>query len=72
MLSLKNSYFEPRYVLTLPMSRDSHCRRLQERGIYSDSHIEWTIERTEMYAEYNREHPGFFDMMINSGMYKII
>ena len=54
------------------MSRDSHCRRLQERGIYSDSHIEWTIERTEMYAEYNREHPGFFDMMINSGMYKII
>ena len=49
------------------MSREPHARRLQERALYSDSLIEWMIERTEMYAEYNRQHPGYFDMMINTG-----
>ena len=54
-------------MLIMPLSRDSHERRLQERGVYSESQIEWTLNRADIYAERNREHPGFFDMFINSG-----
>lgn len=66
VLTLKNTYFEPRYVLILSMSSEAQTRRLQERGIFKESTIQWNIERTEMYGGYNQEHPGFFDMMINS------
>lgn len=70
MLTLKNTYFEPRYVLIMPLDRESHERRLRERGIYAENQIVWSMDRAEVYAEYNRDHPGFFDMMINSGKYK--
>ncbi|XP_048741969.1 leucine-rich repeat and guanylate kinase domain-containing protein-like [Ostrea edulis] len=66
VLTLKNTYFEPRYVLIMPLSSDCHEKRLRERGLYSESQIESNLERAEMYQEYNRNHPGFFDMMINS------
>ena len=49
------------------MSSEAQTRRLQERGILKESMIKWNLDRTEMYGNYNQEHPGFFDMMINSG-----
>ena len=64
---MKNTYFEPRYVLIMPLDKEAHERRLRDRNVYSEPQIEWTIQRGEMYAQYNQEHPGFFDMMINSG-----
>ena len=67
VLTLKNTYFEPRYVLVLPMSTDVHERRLREQGSYNEAQIQLTLSRHELYANYNREHPGFFDMMIASG-----
>ena len=51
----------------MPLEEDSHERRLRERSVYSENQISWTLERDGVYAEYNREHPGFFDMMIPSG-----
>ena len=51
----------------MPLSPESHEKRLRERALYSESQIEDNLERAEMYQDYNREHPGFFDMMINSG-----
>ena len=51
----------------MPLSSDAHEKRLQERGVYSESQMNWTLNRAEMYADHNRNHPGFFDMMINSG-----
>lgn len=66
-MTLKNTYFEPRYVLIQPLAKSAHERRLRERDMYSDTQIDATLGRADMYAEYNREHPGFFDMMINSG-----
>ena len=55
----------------MPLNNEAHEKRLQERGMYSESQINWTLNRAEMYAEHNRMHPGFFDMMINSGKYPL-
>lgn len=66
VLTLKNTYFEPRYVLIMPLSRDAHEKRLRDRGIYTEAQMEYTMKRSDMYQEYNQDHPGFFDMMINS------
>ena len=69
VLTLKNTYFEPRYVLIMPLSKEAHERRLREQGLYSESQIEWTLRRVDMYIQQNQLKPGFFDMMINSGQY---
>ena len=40
---------------------------MRDRGIYTEPQIEHTLSRAELYKTYNQMHPGFFDMMINSG-----
>ena len=67
VLTLKNSYLEPRYVLVLPVNECALERRLLEKGCYNDLQIKDILTRSEMYAEYNRTHPGFFDVAISSG-----
>jgi hypothetical protein len=52
----------------MPLGKDAHEKRLRDRGIYTEAQMEYTLKRSDMYQEYNQEHPGFFDMMINSGM----
>ena len=69
VLTLKKTHFAPRYVLILPMSSEAHEQRLRSRNMYSDAHIADILKRTDMYTDYNQEHPGFFDFMINSGTY---
>ena len=49
--------------------RESHERRLRERNMYTEEQIAWMLDRSELYAEHNRQNPGFFDMFINSGEY---
>ncbi|GFR95894.1 leucine-rich repeat and guanylate kinase domain-containing protein [Elysia marginata] len=66
VLTLKNTYLEPRYVLILPLNSEDHERRLRERGIYTEEQIARTLKRADMYVQHNQEHPGFFDMMICS------
>ena len=56
-------------MLIMPLSKEAHERRLRERGLYSESQIEWTLRRVDMYIQQNQLKPGFFDMMINSGQY---
>lgn len=51
----------------MPLSTESHEKRLRDKGVYSEAQIEHTLGRSELYASHNREHPGFFDMMIDSG-----
>ncbi|WAR26726.1 LRGUK-like protein, partial [Mya arenaria] len=52
---------------TLSLRRNEcHEQKLQDRGIYSQKQIEYTLSRADMYKTYNQNHPGFFDMMINS------
>lgn len=40
---------------------------MTERGYYTDSQIQYTCDRVEMYLTKHRNCPGFFDMAINSG-----
>ncbi|KAL8576945.1 hypothetical protein ACOMHN_024221 [Nucella lapillus] len=66
VLTLKNTYFEPRYVLVMPLNKEAHEHRLRDRGLYSEEQMEKTLKRADIYAKYNQDHPGFFDMMISS------
>jgi hypothetical protein len=47
-----------------------HKRRLQLQG-FEEGEISMALSRVEIYAEYNRTHPGFFDAFISTSM-KII
>lgn len=45
------------------MDRPTHKRRLQLQG-FEEGEIVMAMTRVELYAEYNRTHPGFFDAFI--------
>lgn len=47
------------------MDRQIHKRRLQLQG-FQEGEINMALSRVELYAEYNREHPGFFDAFIST------
>ncbi|XP_013413675.1 leucine-rich repeat and guanylate kinase domain-containing protein [Lingula anatina] len=66
VLTLKNTYLEPRYVLVLPLKREVHERRMRDMELFTENQIEATLARTQVYIDYNQEHPGFFDMVIPS------
>ncbi|XP_067247127.1 leucine-rich repeat and guanylate kinase domain-containing protein [Chanodichthys erythropterus] len=62
--SLKNSCFEPRYILLIPTVVDNYVCFLKARGFYSNAQMETAISRIDLYAKINREKPGFFDNII--------
>ncbi|KAJ7382952.1 hypothetical protein OS493_031728 [Desmophyllum pertusum] len=66
VLSFKNTYFEPRYVLVVPVSREVHEARLRETGDYAEPVLLQSLDRAELCLKHNRDNPGFFDMAINS------
>ena len=67
-MTLKNTYLEPRYVLLLPETRDGHERRLLEKGVYTIDQVQLTLDRAEFYAQFNGQHPGYFDTTVSAGM----
>ncbi|BFZ08784.1 hypothetical protein BsWGS_11823 [Bradybaena similaris] len=66
VLSLKKTYFEPRYVLVIPLDIELHEKRLRARHYHTRAQIFTILKRNDMYIQHNQNHPGFFDMMINS------
>lgn len=65
---MKNTYFEPRYVLVMPFDTSIHEEKLRESGIRNPIDIKHISKmRGNMYKEINRENPGYFDMTINAG-----
>ena len=65
--TLRNTYFEPRYVLIIPTSTEMHLSRMIERGVYSKSQMDNVIkQQCAVYREINQQHPGYFDMVINN------
>eukprot|EP00795_Rhopilema_esculentum_P002088 gene2088-17659_t len=66
VMVLKNTHFEPRYILILPETKQAQEERMRSKKFYSDSHINQAIERVALYVETNREHPGYFDTVICS------
>lgn len=67
VLSLKKSYFEPRYILLIPTQVESYISRLSSRGLYTPAQMKAAVSRIELYAATNRQHPGFFDCVIPTG-----
>lgn len=65
--TLKNTHFEPRYVLIMPFDPSVHEQKLKESGNLSTTEIQQISKsRANMYKEINQENPGYFDMTINA------
>ncbi|XP_063164759.1 leucine-rich repeat and guanylate kinase domain-containing protein [Candoia aspera] len=62
--SLKNSYFEPRYILLVPVNKEKYGGQLRRMGLFSRPEIEEAIHRVDMYIKVNQDFPGFFDAVI--------
>ncbi|KAM6896120.1 leucine-rich repeat and guanylate kinase domain-containing protein [Lycodopsis pacificus] len=64
VLSLKNSYFEPRYILLIPTQVEKYMGHLKSRRVYSAAQMDVAMSRVELYADTNRQRLGFFDNVI--------
>ncbi|XP_076015008.1 leucine-rich repeat and guanylate kinase domain-containing protein [Genypterus blacodes] len=64
VMSLKNSYFEPRYILLIPMQVEEYMGHLRSRGLYTQDQMDTAVARLELYKSTNRHQPGFFDDVI--------
>ncbi|XP_070710191.1 leucine-rich repeat and guanylate kinase domain-containing protein [Pempheris klunzingeri] len=64
VFSLKNSYFEPRYILLIPTKVEKYMSHLKSRGLYTQAQIDMVVPRMELYASINRQRLGFFDNVI--------
>ncbi|XP_075781752.1 leucine-rich repeat and guanylate kinase domain-containing protein isoform X2 [Pelodiscus sinensis] len=63
--SLKNTYFEPRYILLIPMNKEKYEGHLRRKGLFSRPEIETAVSRVDMYIKINQDFPGYFDAVIN-------
>ncbi|XP_053261714.1 leucine-rich repeat and guanylate kinase domain-containing protein isoform X2 [Podarcis raffonei] len=63
--SLKNSYFQPRYILLIPVNKERYGGQLRRMGLFSRAEIEEAVRRVGMYIQLNQDFPGFFDAVIN-------
>ncbi|KAM9651111.1 LOW QUALITY PROTEIN: leucine-rich repeat and guanylate kinase domain-containing protein [Trichechus inunguis] len=64
--SLKCSYFEPRYILVVPMNKMKYEGYLRRKGLFSRVEIEFAVSRVDLYININQNFPGYFDAVINA------
>ncbi|KAM4874370.1 leucine-rich repeat and guanylate kinase domain-containing protein [Thomomys bottae] len=64
--SLKYSYFEPRYILVVPMNKEKYEGYLRRKGLFSRAEIEFAVSRVDLYIKINHKFPGYFDAVINA------
>uniref|UniRef100_A0A667GLD6 Leucine rich repeats and guanylate kinase domain containing n=1 Tax=Lynx canadensis TaxID=61383 RepID=A0A667GLD6_LYNCA len=64
--SLKYSYFEPRYILVVPMNKEKYEGYLRRKGLFSRLEIEFAVSRVDLYVKINQQFPGYFDAVINA------
>ncbi|XP_073094544.1 leucine-rich repeat and guanylate kinase domain-containing protein isoform X1 [Manis javanica] len=64
--SLKCSYFEPRYILVVPMNKKKYEKYLRRKGLFSRVEVEFAVSRVDLYIKVNQEFPGYFDAVINA------
>ncbi|KAM5255756.1 leucine-rich repeat and guanylate kinase domain-containing protein [Ctenodactylus gundi] len=64
--SLKCSYFEPRYILVVPMNKEKYEGHLRRKGLFSRAEIEFAVSRVDLYVKINQKFPGYFDAVINA------
>nr|KAF6338263.1 leucine rich repeats and guanylate kinase domain containing [Pipistrellus kuhlii] len=64
--SLKLTYFEPRYILVLPLNKKKYEGHLRRKGLFSRVEIDFAVSRVDHYIKINQKSPGFFDAVINA------
>ncbi|XP_006861288.1 PREDICTED: leucine-rich repeat and guanylate kinase domain-containing protein [Chrysochloris asiatica] len=64
--SLKCSYFEPRYILVVPMNKTKYEGYLRRKGLFSRAEVELAVSRVDLYIKINQNFPGYFDAVINA------
>nr|XP_031311250.1 leucine-rich repeat and guanylate kinase domain-containing protein isoform X1 [Camelus dromedarius] len=64
--SLKHSYFEPRYILVVPMNKKKYEGYLRRKGLFSRVEIEFAVSRVDLYVKISQDFPGYFDAVINA------
>uniref|UniRef100_H0X050 Leucine-rich repeat and guanylate kinase domain-containing protein n=2 Tax=Otolemur garnettii TaxID=30611 RepID=H0X050_OTOGA len=64
--SLKCSYFEPRYILVVPINKKNYEGYLRRKGLFSRAEIEFAVSRVDLYVDLNQKLPGYFDAVINA------
>ncbi|XP_058537242.1 leucine-rich repeat and guanylate kinase domain-containing protein [Ochotona princeps] len=64
--SLKYSYFEPRYILVVPLNKDKYEGYLRRKGLFSRAEVEFAVSRVDLYVKINQKYPGYFDAVINA------
>nr|XP_051705745.1 leucine-rich repeat and guanylate kinase domain-containing protein isoform X5 [Oryctolagus cuniculus] len=64
--SLKYCYFEPRYILVVPMNKEKYEGYLRRKGLFSRAEVEFAVSRVDLYVKINQKFPGYFDAVINS------
>ncbi|GAB1290660.1 Leucine-rich repeat and guanylate kinase domain-containing protein [Apodemus speciosus] len=64
--SLKYSYFEPRYILVVPMDKEKYEGYLRRKGLFSRAEIDIAVSRVDLYVKVNQKFPGYFDAVINA------
>ncbi|KAK2505898.1 hypothetical protein MC885_009524 [Smutsia gigantea] len=63
--SLKCSYFEPRYILVVPMNKKKYEKYLRRKGLFSRVEVEFAVSRVDLYIKVNQEFPGYFDALLS-------
>ncbi|XP_010151397.1 PREDICTED: leucine-rich repeat and guanylate kinase domain-containing protein, partial [Eurypyga helias] len=64
--SLKNTYFQPRYILLVPMNKEKYEGHLRRKGLFSRPEIEEAVSRVDMYIKISQDFPGYFDAVLNT------
>ncbi len=63
LVSFRQTYFEPRCVMLITLDKITQIERLNNDDC-TEEECEVALNRTEKYAQYNRNHPGLFDAVI--------
>ncbi|XP_074554448.1 leucine-rich repeat and guanylate kinase domain-containing protein isoform X2 [Halichoeres trimaculatus] len=66
VFSMKQSCFEPRYMLLIPTKVEKYTDQLKGRNLYTKEQIDAAAARIDLYTNTNRQRPGFFDNVIPS------
>ncbi|NWV15809.1 LRGUK protein, partial [Ptilonorhynchus violaceus] len=64
--SLKNTHFQPKYVLLVPKDKGKYEEHLRRTGLFSRPEIEKAVSRVDLYLQINQDFPGYFDAVINA------
>lgn len=64
MVTLKNSYLQPRFILTVHSSRQAQKTHMNDTGLYTEEELESALQSWDAITEYNQDHPGAFFIVI--------